>query len=282
MTALDPFARTQRLLGINEVLLNGKKANRRRLPRQIGPDMIAREYSLEIQEFVDLVEKAFEPVLSELPRLMESVQRELKRVDAGEGARLRLLIENARRQALTGLSEARIQQLAAKFAAQTQTWQRLQFLKQTRAAFGTDLVASSPRIGTILSNHVSQNAALIRNVPVKLLDDLESTILQGISTGRVRELEAVIDKKFKFGKTRSKLIARDQIRKLYSQVNTAVQQSVGVDRFIWRHSGSENPRPEHLARDGQVFSFDDPPSELPGELINCECHAEPVLSDLTR
>ncbi len=47
--------------------------------------------------------------------------------------------------------------------------------------------------------------------------------------------------------------------------------------YIWRTRGDSKVRSEHAARDGQVFSWDDPPEGgHPGEAPNCRCTAEVV------
>ncbi len=86
---------------------------------------------------------------------------------------------------------------------------------------------------------------------------------------------------FGFGERRSKLIARDQVGKLYGQLNASRQKDIGVEKFTWRTVGDERVRDEHEALDGEVFSYDDPPEEgLPGEEVLCRCSAEPLFSDL--
>jgi SPP1 gp7 family putative phage head morphogenesis protein len=45
--------------------------------------------------------------------------------------------------------------------------------------------------------------------------------------------------------------------------------------YIWRTQGDERVRPEHAARDGQVFSWDDPAISPPGTEFGCRCIAVP-------
>ena len=47
--------------------------------------------------------------------------------------------------------------------------------------------------------------------------------------------------------------------------------------YIWRTQGDGKVRPSHAERDGQTFSWDDPPEGgHPGEAQNCRCTAEDV------
>ena len=55
----------------------------------------------------------------------------------------------------------------------------------------------------------------------------------------------------------------------------------GIDDAIWNHNGgSMNPRPEHEAMDGKVFSLSSPPQccGLPGEYRHCHCTFTPIIT----
>lgn len=48
-------------------------------------------------------------------------------------------------------------------------------------------------------------------------------------------------------------------------------------QYIWRTVKDDRVRPEHAAREGQIFSWTDPPDDgHPGEAFGCRCWAEPV------
>ena len=51
----------------------------------------------------------------------------------------------------------------------------------------------------------------------------------------------------------------------------------GGGSYIWRTAGDAKVRPEHAARDGRQYRWDDPPDgENPAEDYNCRCWAEPL------
>ena len=57
----------------------------------------------------------------------------------------------------------------------------------------------------------------------------------------------------------------------------SVKQERITSRYIWRTRWDDKVRSEHARRDGEVFSWDNPPSGgHPGEDHNCRCWAEPV------
>lgn len=84
-------------------------------------------------------------------------------------------------------------------------------------------------------------------------------------------------------------VAMDQTRKVYSNVNAARMQALGVKKFEWVHTGgSQHPRKDHQELSGKVFSLDDLPvigvmygNEVrgkPGDLPYCRCTMRPIVS----
>lgn len=70
----------------------------------------------------------------------------------------------------------------------------------------------------------------------------------------------------------------------YIRKGTPIEWSIKQERptthYIWRSRRDRHTRPTHRARDGQVFSWDNPPDGgHPGEDYNCRCRAEPYLGD---
>lgn len=127
------------------------------------------------------------------------------------------------------------------------------------------------------------NIDLVAHLGTELAAELEEVLAGAVLKGSRHELVArQIAERLGVARTRARLIARDQIQKYQSQVNEAQQRRAGIDRYVWRHSGSgRNPRPEHLARDGKIFTWSDPPADgHPGAAIQCRCTAEPVLAAL--
>ena len=108
---------------------------------------------------------------------------------------------------------------------------------------------------------------------------------------------------------RAKLIARDQTKKLNSNLNQARQQSVGITLYIWKTVRDERVvgRPgglypqgnkahgNHYVMEGLYCRWDDStvysedrgetwkkrqaemPQTHPGQDIQCRCHAAPVV-----
>jgi SPP1 gp7 family putative phage head morphogenesis protein len=273
--------------------LLGLAARRRRQPRMLPPDLIEQEYGARILAYVARTRAAFEPLLAELPGLLADAARERERRDAGEGARIRALIEAARQRLSSAIGASELEQLAHEFSNRTSKWNREQLIKQTRAAFGIDVIGQDRKLGAIVEGFVAENVELIRNIPVKLADDIGSAALRAVTSGTLHgDLARELEERFGVARNRAQLIARDQVGKLNGQINVARQRELGCTRYIWRTvhdrrvrgapgGAYPNARPSHSSRDGKVFSYDQPPEGgNPGEAILCRCYAEPVLSDI--
>lgn len=136
---------------------------------------------------------------------------------------------------------------------------------------------------------VLESVSLIKTIPSIYLSDVQSLVLQSITSGKgVSDLKRDLAR-FYAGNTRKiELVALDQTRKIYTKIQTSRLKSLGVKKFEWVHSGGGNePRQLHVDLNGKTFSFDDPPFigvmygekvyGLPGELPNCRCLMKPVF-----
>lgn len=266
------------------------KPRRRALPRQQQPRLIERGYALALAKLVsaERVKHAFAPLLHELPQLLESARAERgdsTRFDAGQGKRIRELVNQARDKLRAQVHPNEIDRLAQQFATQTSTFQRIQLNRQTQVALGVGIFHNDHGLAQRFEAFASENVALITDLPERIAANVEKVttrVLTATQTATLNsDLAEQLNKEFGFGERRSEIIARDQIGKLYGQVNASRQQDLGITKFVWRTSEDERVRPEHEALDGQTFSYDDPPDEgLPGEPILCRCSAEPVFDDI--
>lgn len=261
---------------------------KRRMPRQLPPLPVEREYAASLLRIVVAVREALKPLLEELPSLLESAARARRvdgvRLDADEGKRVRELVEQARRRLSDTVNTRDLEDLAEQFARRTATMQRIQLGNQLQSVLGVEVLVADRGLAAIMDGFVAENVALIRNIPEKMLGDIERTVTRAMTSGTLHpDLAEELDKQFGFGEERAKLIARDQVGKFYGQVNATRQRELGVDRFIWRTVKDERVRSEHEELEGEIFSYADgghPEEGLPGEAINCRCSAEPVLDDI--
>lgn len=126
---------------------------------------------------------------------------------------------------------------------------------------------------------VATNVDLIKSIDSQYFDDIALIIEEaqagGWDAGRAG---AEISKLTNTPLNRAKLIARDQIATVNSQVTKERQTEVGIGRYRWSTSQDERVRPEHAALEGRIFEWSNPPAiGNPGEPINCRCVAIPVF-----
>jgi SPP1 gp7 family putative phage head morphogenesis protein len=107
---------------------------------------------------------------------------------------------------------------------------------------------------------------------------LADGILRGHSVKKVaKEMESRVDK---IGKTRAKLIARTEIIESHSssaimEADLLEQQTGVTIKMKWISAGDSRVRPEHIDRDGQVYTRAEA-SNLIGE-PNCRCALSAVF-----
>lgn len=166
-------------------------------------------------------------------------------------------------------------------------FQRVQFGRQVKAAMGVDVVRAEPWLQPKIDAFVTENVSLVKSIGAEFFPDLEKQLARGMLDGlRQEELADMIEERYGVAESRAALIARDQVGKLFAGLNEARQADLGISKYTWRTTGDNRVREEHAERDGEVYSWDDPPSDEdfgpvnPGEAINCRCYAEPILDDV--
>lgn len=132
---------------------------------------------------------------------------------------------------------------------------------------------------------ISDNVDLIVTIPNDALDHLKKVVYESYMSGKpVTAIVKDIQKSYGTTKSHARLIARDQIGKLNSQITRYQQQSCGVNLYQWSTVKDSRVRDSHRALEGKIFDWDNPPIVdnrgrrcHPGEDYQCRCSARPVL-----
>ncbi len=269
---------TSRLVSVHR-RVGASKRPTKKLPRQAEPRGIEREYTRALLAIVVECHRALQPLFDELPQLLAEARAEL-RVDAAGSRRLSDLIEQARTTMNGRLTKSRAENLAASVGNAVSQFHKREFAKQLRAGLGVDMFTGDSKNRTLLTGFVQENVSHIKDIPRRVIGDVEKTVSRAMQRGKtVPDIAEELTKHFDEG--RAARIARDQTLTLYGQFNESRQQELGIEGFIWRTVGDDAVRQEHQDRDGRHYSWDDPPDgEIPGEPINCRCYAEPLLGGL--
>lgn len=174
--------------------------------------------------------------------------------------------------------DAKARQVASRAGDRSQKVHRTQ-QEQQFAQIGIDVFNEAPQLEQVLTGFTRVNVKLIKSIPSDELERVEGIMVDAIRTGRRAESVAKdIEREFDISENRAKLIARDQIGKIQSDLSRTRMLANDVTKAIWRDSDDERVRPRHESRDGRVYNIEDGiAGERPGEPINCRCTAEAVL-----
>lgn len=129
-----------------------------------------------------------------------------------------------------------------------------------------------------ISAIVARNVALITNVSDEARGRIADIMFRGFTArAPARDIAREIDAALQLGRPRSIRIASDQTAKLSADLDTARMKQAGIDEWIWIHSGKVHFRPEHKARDGNVYTWENAPTDMPGQLPFCGCKKQGVF-----
>ena len=134
----------------------------------------------------------------------------------------------------------------------------------------------------ILNGWARENVQLITNMNAEQLGKLETLFLRALRDGsRSAQVQADVAHILGGSVNRARLIARDQIGKLNGQLDRQKQTEAGVQGYRWRGALDSRERPEHVAREGDLFQWDAPPVDgHPGQPVQCRCSPEPDIGPL--
>lgn len=285
----------------------------RAFPRQQEPATIALAYFAELRRVINSAKKRIDKQL--VPLLPELLERAAERrgnslwvngelmgyhealvrypaaihVDAMDpGKRVNKMLDRISESFYREWDPSRLTALARKYGVATSTYQRSQLAGQIKAKLGIDPVIAEPGLAQRIKDFTAENVALIKSIPQQFFDQVEQRVVNGVRTGeRHEQVAEEIEERFGVSESRAKLIARDQTLKFYGELNSARQQAMGVESYIWRSSNDERVRDRHAELDGTTQRWDDPPvinpdGEVghPGDDYQCRCSADPVLDDL--
>lgn len=264
---------------------------RRRIPRLLEPAGIRRDYERALRRMVDRLRAFVQPDIDAMRPILERARSERR---DGPGDDALELIESLRRRLANVISLEDAKRLGQQVAQRTAAFHSQVFQRQVRAGLGVDVLIPDSGITNVTEAFAAENAALIRDIPAELAAKIAKASTRAVAEGKLHgEFAKEIEGAFGFEKKRAKRIARDQVGKLYGQINATRQRNMGIGRFVWRTVNDRrvrgtpggafpNAKPSHYALEGKTFSYPDgaPGVGLPGEPINCRCWAEGVMEDL--
>lgn len=162
-------------------------------------------------------------------------------------------------------------------------WHTAKIIDNLKYATNTDLTSViGPLPVDTAQAVIARNVALVKSVSTQTRDKIAEIVFRGLQNRTSpRDVAKEIARATGLARQRSLRIASDQLNKISSALDRQRMQSLGIDEFIWVHSGKVHFRPWHKARDGKKFRFDDPAlaGDLPGDAVACGCKSRGVLPD---
>lgn len=161
----------------------------------------------------------------------------------------------------------------------TEKWKR-----QVRAALGIDLeaVVRQEDLTEALDAAVKRSASLITGLSDETAAGVEKLTRQALTQGRsAQNLRKDLTKQFGIADRRAKVIARDQLATLNSDLNRLRHEQAGVTTYQWTTSHDERVRPLHRRLDGARYRYGESTGAegglAPGQPIMCRCVARAVV-----
>jgi SPP1 gp7 family putative phage head morphogenesis protein len=230
-----------------------------------------------------LVEERLVPRLPRLAANARSARGAKARADAVDDEIGDLLDELADSYAETW-SRKNAARLAETIAGDLDRFQAYQLNRVLHEIVGVDVVGSEPWLADVIAAFTRENVALIKSLGAETFPKIESLVTRNLVDGeRWEEVSTLLQDQLGVTERRANLIARDQAGKLYGDLNRVRQTDLGLGAYLWRTMRDNRVRDEHETRDGERYTWDDPPEDgHPGEAILCRCYAEPDLAPLLK
>ena len=296
-----------KLSGSRTKWVKGRDVTLRGDPTRMNP----QDVNVFAEEVTAMVDKMHKDVSSQLTRLFDSptaknsiqtTEEVASLVDAGA------VMDASISSEAIALTDKLVSKWTERFNSFGDTWTN-RMINKTEKQSAKDLGKSMKKLSgglTIDTSQISdktrdkilaaadQASSLIKSVGSQYTVAVKEAVSRSItdSSSSFAELKdsinSMLQDKYKTHKNKAFNVAKDQVKKSYSNITASRMQEIGSGTYIWRHaSGSVKPRDYHRdVLNGQTFSLDNPPiidqrtgeRGKPGDAINCNCYMEPVIS----
>ena len=166
------------------------------------------------------------------------------------------------------------------WAFDVESWHRGRWERAVLAGTDVPISAMIGPAGAAVSieEFLLRNASLIRNVSDEERGRIADITFRSLQQRRpAREAARLVQARVNIAVARAQRIAADQMVKLASALDAQRQREAGLTEWKWRHSGKLHFRPEHLARDGNIYTDETAPDDVPGELPFCGCVRQGII-----
>lgn len=255
-----------------------------------------RPIKAQATQATNLWQSAFRPVVqaweAALPAILVEYERTLAQMTTDSPADVEARIGQAEAEAQSIV--LRVSIALERWAAAVERWHRRRWAANVLSATSVDL---STMIGAgdmrmTLEAAIARNTGLIKSVSDETRRRVGDAVFRGLQNRTPsRDVARQLRETVRIERRRALRIASDQNVKITSALNEERRRQAGIMAWQWVHSDKRNPRPDHEARDGNLYS-DQPsdtgreyqgrtvrkaPEDKPGELPFCGCTSRAVL-----
>jgi hypothetical protein len=258
------------------------------LTRRVKPgtrrkSIIIRDIAPPAMLATDLYRSSYLPVVEAwgraIPGIVEEYERTLSAIitDSAEDIQSRLDAASSDLERLFILLDGALRD----WAVRVESWSRGKWRGAVLSATGVDIstLIGPEDMRETLGSYLAWNSGLVRDVSAQIRQRISNAVFSGLQNRTpVREVAKQINEATALGRDRSKRIASDQLSKVSNALADERRREAGLTIWKWRWSHKKHGRPEHIARDGKLYSevAADVGQDVEGQTVN----AAPDASDL--
>lgn len=274
-----------------DLLQQQLNAPSKRKPRGVRPDMTnGINYNVELQRIVKSVSRDVNAIVMPVVRnLAPEYQRDAAITLDSWVDVLTAALRTVRQRYESPQFLALVADIARRFVTTANNSNR----RRTERDLGINIYSDSQTLQDYLAVSTADNVALIKSIPSQYLTQVESIVMANVRAGgRPSNIAKALQQQLGVTERRAKMIARDQVNKINSNLASMRIKDVGYKYFKWETSNDERVRDRHddvservTAYGKGVYRFDNPPvvdqnlPQLPGEPIQCRCVMIPVSEE---
>ncbi|EHJ7461852.1 minor capsid protein [Listeria monocytogenes] len=169
--------------------------------------------------------------------------------------------------------------IASKHVKAINTTNKSQIGNQVRSQ-GIEPTQSEPWLSEFMDASIAENVSYIGSIADEFNAKTEQIIMRGVKSGQsLKDMRDELVTQVGTSKNKAEFIANDQTGTIFGQMTAERHKKAGIPGFTWRDSGDAAVRPSHHARNGKVYSYDDPTAPIPGTDYRCRCTAGPEFDE---
>lgn len=270
---------------IKPLLMQARKQKRGRKAK-LKPVFVSRKLELQYRSELKAISRLCQQSVNDavLPALQIQVGDSTYAVGDGLLKRATDALKVARDKVVNQATEYAIDKLAETIVKRQQAATDKQLAENIKISTGIDVYGlfDDGSLESAVDEAVAMNSSLIKSIPDKYFNAIETSVLSGIQEGKTAaEIAKDIKKIDGMTDARAELIAQDQLGKINSRLTQLRQKALGITHYYWSTSRDERVRHSHRRRDGKLFAWDKPPDDgHPGIPIRCRCRATPYIEHL--